>query len=426
VFDRVLVSLVVLALFLERFEKDWWESGHPPIPDVFFVSSIVLLAARFALLTGQNRIDHRRVSKELALASFVALLGVLTVATSVLNDETHVAQATKTYVHVVALAAAAFLIGRTFSRGRLIEWALCTYFALAVLVSLVTITQAIDQNLVSFGFADSLGLRARTHAEIFVRPMATFSEPSYLGYSTLVGTFIGVGLVAPRHRRLGYIGVTACVVAFLLAVSFGAMAVATVLIGIVVVTRLSSGGLNWPRGAAIPAVTIGLLVCSTLLLVDPIRETIANRVESIVAGDDPSTQLRKQQNRGSIEIWRDWPLTGIGLGNTRFHLPEYIDVQYDPGTSAQFSAANAYLGLLGETGPLGALALLLLPLVLARRNPGAPEPAEVLTQLFMLITFLQFFIIGAFVLPPFWFWAGLRLAGQRRGAELRGWELEPR
>ena len=426
VLDRCLVSLVVAALFLERFEKDWWESGRLVVPDVLFVLSICLLAARLAAVARRGSAIRRLVSKEVALIGFVTLLGLLSVAAFFLHDGTleHGSQVAKTYAHVVFLMMGALLIGRTFSRGRLVEWALVTYFVLAVLISSVTIVQAIDQNLVSFGFADTLGLRARTNAEVFARPMATFSEPAYLGYATLVGAFIGVGLVARRHRIVAWVGVTLCIVAFLLAGSVGAIALAAVLLTFLAFRQMTSSGMTWRREALVPLVALILLVCSTLAVVAPVRETITGRVGSIVSGSDPSAQLRAQQNRGSIEIWKKAPVTGVGLGNTRFYLPEYIDVLYEPGIGAEFSAANAYLGLLGEVGPLGTAALGVLLLLLITRNHGVTGPAEPLTQLFMLMVFLQFFIIGTFVLPPFWFWAGLRIALQRRASAVPG--LYPR
>jgi O-antigen ligase len=420
--DKALVSLAVLTLFLERFEKDWYEAGLVPIPDIFFVLVVSAIAVRVALGLRGQAASWTPTQKEAALVAFVALLGVISIVAITTRGETlaHAGQVAKTYSHILFLLFATLALGRLLARGRLVEWALQSYFVLAVLVSAVTITQAIDQNLLSLGFADLFDLRARRHAEIFARPMATFSEPAYLAYATFVGAVVGATLIAGRRPKLGYGGAVLCVVAFLLSGSVGAIAVVAALLTIVAVRFiLSSPSRSSSRAVAIGFASAFVVVFATLALVSPVRDTLARRVDSIASGQDPSAELRKQQNRGSIEIWKMAPLTGVGLGNTRLYLLQYIDVEYDPGTGALFAGANAYLGLLGEVGPLGALGLVGVLFVLIGRNAGVEGRVEGLTRLFMTMVFLQFLVLGTFVLPPFWFWASLRVALERRGLELQ-------
>jgi O-antigen ligase len=417
--DQVLVSLLVVALFLERFEKEWYQSGRVPLPDVFFVGAVCLLAARLAAEALRARRIRPVPSKEFALVLYVALLGVLSFAAILTRHETreHLGQVGKTYTHLVFLLLASLLAGRMFARGRLAERALETYFALAVLISVVTILQAIDDNVFFFGFSKALGLRSRTHGEVFARPMAIFSEPAYLGYAMLIGALIGVGLIARRRRLLASAGVTLCAVAFLLAGSAGAMLIAALVLTLAA-TRYVTSLRSVARPFLFPIAGVLAAVVVTLVAVPPVRQTITRRADSIRNGNDPSTELRKQQNHGSIEIWKKAPLTGVGLGNTRLYLPSYIHTRYDPGTGRKFSAANAYLGLLGEAGLLGPAGLVVVLLMLARRNAGVLSGAETLTQISVVILLLQFLIIGAFLLPPFWFWAGLRIGLQRRGSEV--------
>jgi O-antigen ligase len=105
-------------------------------------------------------------------------------------------------------------------------------------------------------------------------------------------------------------------------------------------------------------------------------------------------------------------MVGVGLGNTRRQLSHHVNLPFLPDADYSFNSANAYLGLLGEAGPIAVVALVLVLVALWWRNRGAFPPAENLTRVFILLLALQFLLINGLLLPPLWFWAGLRLSLQ--------------
>ena len=110
------------------------------------------------------------------------------------------------------------------------------------------------------------------------------------------------------------------------------------------------------------------LVAAAMWLLTPVSSTIRYRAEDISGGQDASAELRTELNRGSIDVWKTAPVTGVGLGNSRSNLDQ-IDVSWaPPGASVAFNSANAYLNLLGEAGPVAVGAL------------GGPAPRPVVEK----------------------------------------------
>jgi len=405
------VSLVVIAVFLERFERINDDGSYPllPVPDVFFLGVAGVFAAKVALDLSRGRLVLRpRGRKDIVLVSFVALLGALSLL-ALLTQPSDVAsgvQVVKTLTHVVVLLGIALLLGHALSRD-LVAHAMRVYFVGAVAVAGLAIVQAVDQNLVSLGIADALNLISRAGANDFVRPCSIFSEPAYLGYASLGGMVIGLSLISERHRIAAILGCGVCMAGVLLAAAAGPLAVAVPLgiYALVVRRRL------FPRQAVVTLAASALVVVG-LWFFTPVRSTIIYRAEDVSSGQDASAELRRKLNQGSIDVWRTAPLTGVGLGNSRGNLDK-IDLSWaPPGANVAFNSANAYVNLLGEGGPLAVAALAAVLLALWWRNRQAPPRLEELTRFFVVLLALQFFIINPLVMPPVWFWAAQRLALQ--------------
>jgi O-antigen ligase len=147
----------------------------------------------------------------------------------------------------------------------------------------------------------------------------------------------------------------------------------------------------------------------------PVHNTLTARAEAVSTGTDASADLRNELNRGSVEIWKTSPFVGVGLGNSRRHLSDFVSLPFLPGADYSFNSANAYIGLLGEGGPLAVFALVAALVALWRRNPTAPHRLESLTRLFIVLFALQFLVINGLALPPLWFWGGLRLSLKKDG-----------
>lgn len=405
---KVLLSLVVGALFMERIEKDEYASGSLPFPDTFFLTAAGLLALKLILDTILDLSKPRPYrSLDGAIGGLVMVLGLLAIQPAVQHD--YAGQTIKTFVHLICLLLAALVIGRALTPD-LLKHALRTYFVLAVGISLVAVIQTIELNVVSLGLNDTLGLRSRASGD-FLRPLSVFSEPAYLGYAALAGVLIGCWFFYARPSRLLAAGIGCCAVTMLLAAAMGPIAIA----GALGVFMVATGRI---RNIRMPFVFASAIIAAVLVL-SPAGATLMNRTESIVYGSDASASARTLLNRGSIDVWHMEPVTGVGLGNSRFYLVHLVHI---PGIQeeTEFQAANVYLALLGESGPLGVLALGLTLLVLLRgrdqwRDLSSPET---LSRFFILMMAMQFFIIGNFLLPPFWFWVGLRLATQREEQEM--------
>ena len=420
--NLAVVSLVVIAVFLERFERIEGDGSYPilPMPDVLFLGAVGIFAAKVAIDLYRGRVALRPLGwKDVALGSFVALLGILSVLAVIIqpSDVTSGVQVLKTFTHLLALLGAALILGHALSRD-LVAHAMRAYFVGAVVVAGLGIVQAIDQNLVALGVADALDLISRAGADGFVRPCSLFSEPAYLGYASLGGLVIGLSLISDRHRVAAMLGCGVCVAGLLLAAAAGPLAVAAPLAIYLFVVRRRL----FPRGAAVTLAASGLIAAAIWFLT-PVSDTILDRAESVSetileraedgsSGRDPSVELRTELNERSIDAWRDAPLTGVGLGNSRGSIGT-IDLSWAPeGASPAFNSANAYINLLGEAGPLAVAALVATLLALWWRNRRAPPRLEELTRFFVVLLALQFFIINPLIMPPVWFWAAHRLALQ--------------
>jgi O-antigen ligase/polysaccharide polymerase Wzy-like membrane protein len=431
--NLAVVSLVVASLFMQRFELVEGAGTYPvlPIPDLFFVSAIALLTAKAALDKVRLGTPLRPFGrKDVVVIGFIALLGALSILAVLLNDAslTSRIQVAKTVAHLVVLGWAALLLGRTLSTA-LVAFALKVYFALAVAVSGLAIVQAADQNLASSRLSDALHLVTRTTGD-FARPCSIFSEPAYLGYAALAGVMIGLGVIADRHPILAAAGSAVCAAALLLAAAAGPLGVGAcvALYGLLMRRRLFS------RNAA-PAFGTVAVVATLIWFLTPVNETVLTRAEAIsktvseqtidgsrdngAASDsnsgrtDPSADLRAELNRASIQVWKKAPVTGVGLGNSRRQLSEFVEVSFLPDAAYPFNTSNAYVNLLGESGPLGVVGLVGLLSFLWLRNHGSPERLEEVTRAFIVLLAVSFLVTNPLIMPPLWFWAGIRLSLQQ-------------
>ncbi len=343
-------------------------------------------------------------STEFALVGLVLLLGMLSLLALAVGPFGfgHLSQVGKTFIHLSFLLSIAVALSRLMTPP-LVAFALRTYFAVAAFFAGVAILEAIDVNALHTGISDGLSLGTRQNHG-FLAPLSIYSEPAYLGYASLQALLIGLFLTDPRRSKTALAGIFACAAGVVLSASAGALAVG----GATAVYLLVVAGRRRERKALI---RILLVVCVALVIavVTPVGRVAKERMVGIWNGSDPSAQYRRAVDEGTIKVWRRSPLVGVGLGDTRLLLPHYVHLSFEPNLNAQFSDANAYLGLLAETGPLGALALLAVLAVLCRRSHQAGR-LEDLTRTLVIVTALECLVIGAFVRPAFWVAVGLRSA----------------
>ena len=397
---RVVLTFLVASLFLEKYEAALYQNGTVPIPEPFFLLAIALVATKLFLDTAVRLAQPAPLTTyDGVLFALVCLLGILSLYPAVTLG--FQGQTIRTFIHLVALFTSAFVMGRALDRDNL-RFVLDAYFFGTVLVSCLAVAQAFDQNLVHFGLADALGMKSRFVGD-FVRPISIMSEPAYLGYACLASIFIGIWRMHLRgYTRGTFAGIGACALTMLLTGAIGPF---------VVGGMLAAGILAYKRSIVLNGRMLAAgIIAVAMLVVLQVGDILIDRASSIASGDDASASARGSLNRGSFEIWHEMPFTGVGLGNSRFFLGDLVII---PGIErpTEFPAANVYLGLLGETGPFGVIGLVLaFLLLLGSKQRSDMLTTENLVRILVLSTALEFLIVGTFLLPPFWFWAGLRIA----------------
>jgi hypothetical protein len=411
---RVFVALLVVSLFAERWEKDVYLDGQVAIPNVVFTAVAVALAVYVVAIARSTGLSLRQPDAvEAALLALVALLGVLSGLALIVGPAgtAGASQSTKTFAHVVFLLGVALLLGRSLSRG-LVVWALRVFLVVATACCVLAILQALDLNVVHSGLSTRwLHLIDRRYAGDcnrtgYLAPVSIFSEPAYLGYSALAAILAIIFLLGRSVRAVAMAVV--CAAALVLSVSAGALVLAFVL-GIYLFIRY------WARELRSQLLLAGIVVAVVFGLgvgTSSLGDVLTNRARDIWRGTDPSAQYRGTVDEASVKIWHDSPLVGVGLGNSRRYLPGLVHLWFMPNFVPTFSDSSAYFNLLGESGPLAVLALVLVLGVLYRRR-GPPDAAALLTQTLVLLVALECAILGLFLQPIFWFLVGLRLAASR-------------
>lgn len=409
--SRLALGGVVFALFLERLERAEGAGSYPllPFPDMFFdiaLAAFVLLCL-LRLLRGDLQPQPVGV-KDIAVCVFVAILATLSVL-AVVTQPFRIAdglQTAKTIAHLMLLAGAALLLGRTLS-ARLVAFALKVFFVLAAAAAGVAVLQALDQNLLHAGLADALHLISRPDSRV-ERPASIFSEPAYLGYVSVAGIVAGLAVTRDLGARWALGGIVVCVLGLVLSGAAGPLAISVPFALYLLVLHRPALTRELAAGLALVAVLL-----AALILLTPLGTVGYERARSIAAGDDASVQLRRELDKGSVRLWKLAPATGVGLGNSRKNLTRFVHVSYLPGGHFYFNSASAYFNLFGECGPVGLAALLALLIALYLRNTDASSALERATRGIVVLFALEFLVVGILLLPPFWFWAGLRLALQR-------------
>lgn len=187
---------------------------------------------------------------------------------------------------------------------------------------------------------------------------------------------------------------------------------------------------EWRRKAAWIVLTLLLaliLLSSTSeywfrigLMGDLITEQRYNAVEYI---RDPSISARYLQFRAGLGMFRDYPLTGVGIGNYKARFREYA-----PEISRQFEAHNTYIEVLAETGLFGFFFFALIVVMgyadLKRAQYRAREGDLVLLFNAVEVGFLSILVSSFFFSGEYakylWIFMGLTAASKRIVSEESG------
>jgi O-antigen ligase len=203
-----------------------------------------------------------------------------------------------------------------------------------------------------------------------VRAVGTFGATDVMGLATVVGigivVAIGMALVLRGRARVGLLGLAALLfVPLLLSLSRGALVAtmaATVVMLLVVAPRVTLRAAPFVAAAAI--VLGGTLAADSTSGVGARVATIATSISD----PDRSVSDRYDLWATATGMWRDQPLTGVGLkmfpdyrdSYAPLHLSSGSDVE-DPASGYHrqelLSPHNLYLLVLSEQGLIGAFGL---------------------------------------------------------------------
>ena len=114
-------------------------------------------------------------------------------------------------------------------------------------------------------------------------------------------------------------------------------------------------------GAAIAALVVvaGLVFMpSGLQARIGLSSSASPEVAKVTRGSEDAIQGRKSENLAALQMFRDHPLFGVGPGNYSSHYLSYSQRIGLDHRLAPREAHSLYLGALGETGIVGACALL--------------------------------------------------------------------
>jgi len=262
-------------------------------------------------------------------------------------------------------------------------------------------------------------------------PFLDFNAFGALFYLAVPPAFIALAGAHSRRARTALAGFIAlCLWALFATASRGATGILLLLLAPLLL-GLRRSGTPWRAPTAMLLMLIGLAYGAVRYLPE---NPVTREVVDLSA--DQSTQDRLAMWRATLDIWRERPLTGMGLGSYKLHYLHHRSPA--EVTSSGDLAHNDYLQLLAEGGPLlpallilAGLSTLLLAARLWRRLGPMHAPAERAAALAgwgavlpILGLFLHAGVNFIFYVAPLALLAGLYLARARWAAgPVPSWQI---
>jgi O-antigen ligase len=262
-------------------------------------------------------------------------------------------------------------------------------------------------------------------------PFLDYNAFGALFYLAVPPAFLALAQARSLRVRAALVGFLAlCLWALFATLSRGATGILLLLLAPLIL-GLRRAGVPWRAPAAMLLVLVGLAYGTVRYApAHPVTREVVN------LSADQSTQDRLAMWRATLDIWRERPLLGMGLGSYKLHYLHYRSPEEH--TSTGDLAHNDYLQTLAEGGPLltgllllAGLASLGLAIRLWRRLGPIHAPAEraaALSGWVMILPVLGLFLHAGvnfiFYVVPLALLAGLYLARARWAAgPLPSWRV---
>jgi O-antigen ligase len=266
-------------------------------------------------------------------------------------------------------------------------------------------------------------------------------DPNFFGQvlvaTAMLALYLGLSARARGGRVLGLAASGVCLAATALTGSRGALVAAAAAFFLVLLLAPVPRRVVATIGAL--AVVAGLILLPNGLKARvglPTSSTDSQQVAVVKKGSASAIRGRESENLAALEMFRDYPILGVGPGNYPLHYLDYSEqIGLDPRLE-QREAHSLYLESLAEIGIVGAVALLaILWLALrgawqARLRLGGRDALLAEGIFVALVTFLVAGLFLHLTYPRYlWLMVGFGLiAGNlaRGTAREPGFALEPR
>jgi len=378
--------------------------------------------------------------------TFVALLVLLVIQIASTTASSYTATGVE---HVLSLATEGVLVyllvfnaARTPEALRLAAWGLVAAAAFLALVTVVqNVTQTFDKPYLGFSLLDGDYFTGRSDV---ARAKGPIGDPNY--YAQILVASVALAVARLRGERgIWRLALIAAIALMTLGVAFTYSRGAVLALAIVAVAMVVVGYMKLRHLAV-----MGLAVAALVMVVPGYGDRIASLTKiagataeaGVDSGADQSTKSRATENLAAVLVLGDHPALGVGPGAFPYYYQEYAVrtggtvhrsskrgyAGSEPGEAPQREAHNLFLGLAGDIGLPGLLALCAVlgftlgGLLRARRHLRRRPDDDVLhTTTGMLLALVAYLSAGLFLSLAYerYLWALVALAGAAASVALR-------
>ncbi|MEU3839102.1 O-antigen ligase family protein [Streptomyces sp. NPDC028635] len=314
------------------------------------VSALVVLVCVVRLL----RQRRRPLSRTAAVVLALPVAGVSLAALHAASAGAGISGLGRYLQIFVLVPAAVLLTVRDRRDARLLAWAL---IGLALWQGAVGVQQFVTATGASYQGED-------------VRAVGTFGPQDVMGMATVVS----LGLVTAVGLALGHADVrrrtaaAVCAVALLLPLAVSFSRGAWIATAVTCAVQLVLGGVRRALKVAAAVVAAGVVLVGGLGVGSAMLQERIDSITRVTDAPDQSVTDRYTLWAAAVDMWREQPLTGVGLKGFPEHRDAHASLALSSGSDTEGAGAayrrqpllsphNMYLLVLSEQGLVGLLAL---------------------------------------------------------------------
>jgi len=357
----------------------------PFLNDVFALPKLTLFRVVTILLIlrwlwGENRLQNLlhevgkpRLSIDWAVIVWVIISGLATFTSvsPLLSLSGHYRFYFQGFIQIFCYAIVYFVV----SKMRLAPGRICEYWTCAVLISSV-------YGLVQFFGLDPVGWGHSSQGRIW----STLGNPNFFGAFLAMSIPLVLHFWIISHKKWEKILALVSGVLAVACLWFTYSRAAWVSTGIAFIIYFILIGRQSRRKLLVPVI-VTLAVTGVFALSNPHQvRNFATRFASIFQIEEVDIQSRLSEYRSSLRIVKEYPLLGTGLDTHSVVFRQYMEPGYEKVTAGlaqpgyahnEFVQLAATTGLVGLTGYIFLLGMIIVTLVRAWRNAGKNSEARI-------------------------------------------------